>query len=559
MIDPKSIEKLKNQIDIVSIIEQYIPVKKMGSSYKCVCPFHDDKNPSMSINQNKQMYHCFACKAGGDAVKFVMDYEKLTYPEAIEKIAQISNFSLEYTNDKIPTQKENKHILEKANALYRSEFYKNEAAVRYIKSRGINDAMIEKFELGWAGDSKSTIRLLQNENIEPKEALEVGIVKQNEKGIYASFIERVTFPIYSHTTRLVGFGGRTISDHPAKYVNSPQSVVFDKSKLLYGYHLAKQSIFEKKQIIITEGYLDVIMLHYAGFTNAVAVLGTALTTSHLPLLKRGEISVVLCFDGDGAGINAAIKSSRLLSQNEIDGSVVIIKGGADPADMVFAGRSEELKEMFDSGTELGEFYIEQIVKKYDISRPVQKQKCLEEIMEFTNSLKSVIANSYENLVANLLKIEVGTFSLSNQRHSSTQSQNFTNANRQTEQNLQKKTKTDILEFSILKSMLANKGYETIVLNELEEKFFLHHKNYFQAALAPKIEANAVLVREIYVDDSAKVASSEESLREAILKLKLKYYEKFREDTKNSHKPHKLEMMQKISEIIKGIHEKLQKG
>ena len=559
MIDPKSIEKLKNQIDIVSIIEQYIPVKKMGSSYKCVCPFHDDKNPSMSINQNKQMYHCFACKAGGDAVKFVMDYEKLTYPEAIEKIAQISNFSLEYTNDKIPTQKENKHILEKANALYRSEFYKNEAAVRYIKSRGINDAMIEKFELGWAGDSKSTIRLLQNENIEPKEALEVGIVKQNEKGIYASFIERITFPIYSHTTRLVGFGGRTISDHPAKYVNSPQSVVFDKSKLLYGYHLAKQSIFEKKQIIITEGYLDVIMLHYAGFTNAVAVLGTALTTSHLPLLKRGEISVVLCFDGDGAGINAAIKSSRLLSQNEIDGSVVIIKGGADPADMVFAGRSEELKEMFDSGTELGEFYIEQIVKKYDISRPVQKQKCLEEIMEFTNSLKSVIANSYENLVANLLKIEVGTFSLSNQRHSSTQSQNFTNANRQTEQNLQKKTKTDILEFSILKSMLANKGYETIVLNELEEKFFLHHKNYFQAALAPKIEANAVLVREIYVDDSAKVASSEESLREAILKLKLKYYEKFREDTKNSHKPHKLEMMQKISEIIKGIHEKLQKG
>ena len=559
MIDPKSIEKLKNQIDIVDIIEHFLPVKKMGANYKCVCPFHDDRNPSMSISQSKQIFHCFACKAGGDAIKFVMDYEKLTYPEAIERIASLVNFSLEYTNDKAPTQKENKHILEKANAFYRSEFFKHEAAVRYIYSRGINDAMIEKFELGWAGDSASTIRLLQNENIEPKEALEVGIVKQNEKGIYASFIERITFPIYSHTTRLVGFGGRTISDHPAKYVNSPQSVVFDKSKLLYGYHLAKQSIFEKKQIIITEGYLDVIMLHYAGFTNAVAVLGTALTTSHLPLLKRGEISVVLCFDGDGAGINAAIKSSRLLSQNEIDGSVVIIKGGADPADMVFAGRNEELKEMFDSGTELGEFYIEQIVKKYDISRPVQKQKCLEEIMEFTNSLKPVISNSYENLVANLLKIEVGTFSLSNQRHSSTQSQNFANANRQTEQNLQKKTKTDILEFSILKSMLANKGYETIVLNELEEKFFLHHKNYFQAALAPKIEANAVLVREIYVDDSAKVASSEESLREAILKLKLKYYEKFREDTKNSHKPHKLEMMQKISEIIKGIHEKLQKG
>lgn len=558
MIDPKSIEKLKNQIDIVDIIEHYLPVKKMGANYKCVCPFHDDRNPSMSISQSKQIFHCFACKAGGDAIKFVMDYEKLTYPEAIKRIASLVNFSLEYTSDKAPTQKENKHILEKANAFYRSEFFKHETAVRYIYSRGINDAMIEKFELGWAGDSASTIRLLQNENIEPKEALEVGIVKQNENGIYASFIERITFPIYAHTAKLVGFGGRTISDHPAKYVNSPQSMVFDKSKLLYGYHLARQSIFEKKQIIITEGYLDVIMLHFAGFTNAVAVLGTALTTNHLPLLKRGEISVVLCFDGDSAGINAAIKSSRLLVQNEIDGSVVIIKDGADPADMVFAGRSDELKEMFGSGTELGEFYIEQIAKKYDISRPVQKQKCLEEIVEFTNSLKPIIAKSYESLVAKLLKIEAGTFSLSNQRYSGIQNQKFTNANIQNEQNPQKKEKTDLLELSILKSMLADKNYETIVLSELNEKFFLQHKNYFQAILLPKIESNATLIREIYVEESAKVASSEESLREAIIKLKLKYYEHFRAETKESQKPNKIEIMQKISEIIKGLHNKLQK-
>ncbi|QPH87244.1 DNA primase [Campylobacter concisus] len=558
MIDPKSIEKLKNQIDIVDIIEHFVPVKKMGANYKCVCPFHDDRNPSMSISQSKQIFHCFACKAGGDAIKFVMDYEKLTYPEAIERIASLVNFSLEYTSDKLPAQKENKHILEKVNAFYRSEFFKHEAAVRYIYSRGINDAMIEKFELGWAGDSASTIRLLQNENIEPKEALEVGIVKQNEKGIYASFIERITFPIYAHTAKLVGFGGRTISDHPAKYVNSPQSIVFDKSKLLYGYHLARQSIFEKKQIIITEGYLDVIMLYFAGFTNAVAVLGTALTTNHLPLLKRGEISVVLCFDGDSAGINAAIKSSRLLVQNEIDGSVVIIKDGADPADMVFAGRSDELKEMFGSGTELGEFYIEQIVKKYDITRPVQKQKCLEEIVEFTNSLKPIIAKSYELLVSNLLKIELNTFSLHGQRYINRQDQNFTNAttNKQT---AQKKDKTDILEFSVLKSMLANKNYEAIVLNELEEKFFLHHKDYFQAILLPKIESNAALIREIYVEESAKVASSEESLREAIIKLKLKYYEHFRAETKESQKPNKIEIMQKISEIIKGLHNKLQKN
>ena len=268
---------------------------------------------------------------------------------------------------------------------------------------------------------------------------------------------------------------------------------------------------------------------------------------------------MLCFDGDSAGINAAIKSSRLLVQNEIDGSVVIIKDGADPADMVFAGRSDELKEMFGSGTELGEFYIEQVVKKYDILRPVQKQKCLEDIVEFTNSLKPIIAKSYESLVAKLLKIEAGTFSLSGQRYSGIQNQKFANANKQNEQGSQKKEKTDLLELSILKSMLADKNYETIVLSELNEKFFLQHKNYFKAILLPKIESNAALIREIYVEESAKVASSEESLREAIIKLKLKYYEHFRAETKESQKPNKIEIMQKISEIIKGLHNKLQKS
>lgn len=547
MIEPKSIQKLKDQIDIVDIISHYIPVRKMGANFKCVCPFHDDRNPSMSISQSKQIFHCFACKAGGDAIKFVMDYEKLNYVEAIEKIAQISNFSLEYTSERNFAPKENKHILENVNAFYRSAFYKNEEAVRYIYSRGINDAMIERFELGWAGDSAQTIRLLENEKIEPSEALEVGIVKQNERGIYASFISRITFPIYNHTGRLVGFGGRTISNNPAKYVNSPQSAVFDKSKLLYGYHLAKQKIFEKKQIIITEGYLDVIMLHFAGFTNAVAVLGTALTEKHLPLLKRDDISVVLCFDGDAAGINAAIKSSHLLSLNEIDGSVVIIAGGADPADMVFAGRIKELEELFASGVELGEFYIRQIAKNYDLTRPVQKQKCLEEIEAYTKNLKNIVASSYAALVASLLGIDMNSFSLGGVRTQNTQpnSQNFINRPIA-------RAQKDILEISILKSMLFNENFAAIVLDTIDEKYFLHHKEGFRAILSNSSESDEILLREIELDESAMVIGDEKKLLSAIANLKIKFYENLQLHIRSSNDSDKIEKLQKIAAIINNL-------
>ncbi|EAU00898.1 MULTISPECIES: DNA primase [Campylobacter] len=547
MIEPKSIQKLKDQIDIVDIISHYIPVRKMGANFKCVCPFHDDRNPSMSISQSKQIFHCFACKAGGDAIKFVMDYEKLNYVEAIEKIAQISNFSLEYTSERNFAPKENKHILENVNAFYRSAFYKNDEAVRYIYSRGINDAMIERFELGWAGDSAQTIRLLENEKIEPSEALEVGIVKQNERGIYASFISRITFPIYNHTGRLVGFGGRTISNNPAKYVNSPQSAVFDKSKLLYGYHLAKQKIFEKKQIIITEGYLDVIMLHFAGFTNAVAVLGTALTEKHLPLLKRDDISVVLCFDGDVAGINAAIKSSHLLSLNEIDGSVVIIAGGADPADMVFAGRIKELEELFASGVELGEFYIRQIAKNYDLTRPVQKQKCLEEIETYTKNLKNIVASSYAPLVASLLGIDMNSFSLGGARAQNPQpnSQNFINRPIA-------RTQKDILEISILKSMLFNENFAAIVLDTIDEKYFLHHKEGFRAILSNSSESDEILLREIELDESAMVIGDEKKLLSAIANLKIKFYENLQLHIRSSSDSDKIEKLQKIAAIINNL-------
>ena len=552
MIDPKSIERLKAQTDIVDIVGHYLPLKKSGANFVCVCPFHDDKNPSMSVSPSRGIFHCFSCKAGGDAIKFVMDYEKLSYPEAVEKIAGLQNFTLNYVRGGEPA-KENKHILENANAFYRSLLYKTPAAIEYLYSRGITDELIDKFELGFAPESAQTIRLLQNEQIEPKEALEVGIVKQNENGIYASFINRITFPIYTHAGRLVGFGGRTISGNPAKYVNSPQSAVFDKSTLFYGYHLAKREIFTKNQIIITEGYMDVIMLHKAGFNNAVAVLGTALTTKHLPLLKRGEISVILCFDGDEAGINAATKSALLLAQNEIDGSVVIIEGGADPADMVVAGKIEYLRQIFESGMEIGEFYIRHLASGFDLSRPVQKQKALEAIQAFTASLKPVVANSYIPLVAKILKISEGSFWLT--RGANTQAVKE-RMQAYEMQNLGKnqRGRKDILEIRFLKTMIENPNFKKIVLENLKTEYVVRHRDIYEA-VAQGASADDPAVRELMFENYDAFKNEDEILKNIVI-LKVRFYENLHKEYSAKQIP--LEEKKQILSKIKKIIEELKK-
>lgn len=411
MIKNESIENLLATVDIVDVVEKYVPLKRSGANFVGVCPFHDDSHPSMSVSSKLGIFHCFSCKAGGNAIKFIQDYEKISFPEAVEKLAGMYNFALQYTGAKVQERSEEKKVLGILNAYYQSCLYQNPAAVKYLHERGLSDATIRKFGLGYAGASAQTIRVLQNEEIPPQDALNAGAVKQNERGLYASFIERITFPIYNHASKLVGFGGRTISDNPAKYVNSPQCALFDKSKIFYAFDLAKKSAIAKKTLIITEGYMDVIMLHQAGIDNAVAVLGTALTPAHLPLIKRAELNVVLSFDGDAAGINAAMKSARLLCLNKIDSSVAIIGGGADPADMIVAGKVRELEQIYASGMESGEFLIRQIAKKYDLARPVQKEAALNEIKEFTAALGPVLAESYQSLVAQILNVSPGSFNL----------------------------------------------------------------------------------------------------------------------------------------------------
>ncbi|ELN9575975.1 DNA primase [Campylobacter jejuni] len=407
MITKESIENLSQRLNIVDIIENYIEVKKQGSSFVCICPFHADKNPSMHINPIKGFYHCFACKAGGDAFKFVMDYEKLSFADAVEKIASLSNFTLSYTKEKQENKKELKSILPSLNAYFKDNLKHHKEVLTYLYQRALNDKDIAKFELGFAGASEDSIRLLQNQKIPLEDAMSVGALKKDENNeFYASFIWRITFPIYDHKDLLVGFGGRTLNPNvPAKYVNSPQNILFDKSRIFYAFNIAKENIAKKKEIIVCEGYMDAIAFHKAGFNNAVAVLGTALTEHHLPLIRRYDAKVILCFDNDEAGLKAATRSAFLLSTNKIDGKVAILQGGKDPAELVAKNESTKLHNILDEGIELGEFYIRRLISTHSIISALDKQKALETIQKFTFNLEPLVANSYTSLVSNLLKVD----------------------------------------------------------------------------------------------------------------------------------------------------------
>lgn len=466
MITKDSIENLKNHLDVVDVISQFLEIKKSGANFKACCPFHGEKTPSFVISPTKQIYHCFGCGVGGDSIKFVMEYEKLAYPEAIEKLSSMYNIPLSYENSNQP--KQDTKVLQEINKYYQKLFISHDTAKEYIKSRGISEFSIEKFEIGYAPNSLQTINYIKDNYLNLADAKELGVIDSGENGLYARFIERITFPIYALNGSIVGFGGRTITGHNAKYVNSPQTKLFNKSRLLYGYHLAKEAIYKKKEIIITEGYLDVIMLHQAGFEQAVATLGTALTQEHLPLLRRGEPKVIVAYDGDNAGLNAAYKASVMLSNGNFEGGVVIFSDGMDPADMVKEKKIKELSQIFEHPKPFIPFVIDYIISKYDLKDPQNKQKALEESNEFLKTLNPIFQDEYKRYLASRLNV--------NEKFIKVHNQKVENNN-----NIQL-TKIDIAELCIIKSIADNPKRLEMVLDMIDSSMFEYHRNEFELLL-----------------------------------------------------------------------------
>ena len=505
MISKDSIENLKNHLDVVDVISQFIEIKKSGANFKACCPFHGEKTPSFVISPSKQIYHCFGCGVGGDAIKFVMEYEKLAYPEALEKLASMYNISLTYENN--TQQKLDTKVLQEINQYYQKLFISNATAKEYIKSRGISEFSIEKFEIGYAPNSLQTINYIKDNFLNLGDAKELGVIDSGENGLYARFIERITFPIYALNGSIVGFGGRTITGHNAKYVNSPQTKLFNKSRLLYGYHLAKEHIYKRKEIIITEGYLDVIMLHQAGFEHSVATLGTALTQEHLPLLRRGEPKVIVAYDGDNAGLNAAYKAALMLSGGNFEGGVVIFAQGVDPADMVKEKKIQELSAIFEHPKPFIPFVIDYLIAKYDLYDPQSKQKALEETNEFLKTLNPIFQDEYKRYLASRLNV--------NEKFIKVQHQKVHNRN-----DVQL-MKIDIAELCIIKSIADKPHRLEMVLDLIDASMFEYHRNEFEMLLHDK--NNPKLIG-ILLNEQLETYD-DERLSNELRVLLIKFYEK----------------------------------
>lgn len=526
MIRKESIENLKTNLDVVDVISQFIDLKKSGANFKACCPFHGEETPSFVVSPVKQIYHCFGCQVGGDSIKFVMEYEKLSYPETIEKLASMYNFQLEYENSN--EKKQDTKILEDIKVFFQNNFNVNDNMKEYIRSRGISDFSTEKFEIGFASSSNDTVNFLKSNYYNINDAIDLGVIDKGENGLYSRFIERITFPIYTINAKLVGFGGRTVSNHNAKYVNSPQTKLFNKSKLLYGYHLAKERIYKTKQIIVCEGYLDVIMLHQARFNTAVATLGTALTQDHLPLLRRGEPKIILAYDGDKAGLNAAFKASIMLSQNNFDGGVVIFQDGKDPADMVKDGKVEELHEMFSNPISFSPYCIDYIVSKYDISQPVQKQKALDETNEYLKSLSLLNQDEYKRYIAQKLNIRESLVKVSDQR---------------TRANNVELIRIDIGELCIIKSILEKPSRLDMVLDIIDSSMFEYHKDEFELLLS---DINSSKLNSIVLNDRLENYDNDRLNKELLVLLHKFYSNRL---IALSHDA-KLDFKEKVSQIKK---------
>lgn len=507
MISQDSIEGLKARVDILDVISNYIEVKKAGANFKAVCPFHDEKSPSFVISPQKQIYHCFGCGAGGDAIKFVMEYEKLNYPEAIERLADQNNYTLHYTDNKNP-QKQRSQLMEKLSQWYQSLLTTMPTAQAYLKERGISMASIEKFGIGYAPESFKTIQFIKSNQFSMKEAVDLGVAGSEGGREYARFMERIIFPIHSANGASVGFGGRTITGHQAKYINSPQTELFNKSRLLYAYDLAKQAIYKQRQIIITEGYLDVVMLHQAGFNQAVATLGTALTQEHLPLLRKGDPRIIMAYDGDNAGRAAALKASKLLSAGGFDGGVVIFEGGLDPADMVQTGQIDTLKAMFHSPKPFIEFVLEEILRNFDLRNPKAKEQALHESIGYLKTLSPLLQEEYKSFLAARLAISPSLIRLTQQQENQNRAPQMTSA-------------YDVWELSLIKSMMENPALGNQILDYISADMLQFHPYEFDLVLKQKFDDPHLMA--ISLNEAIKSYTDENSLNKELITFLTQHY------------------------------------
>lgn len=384
------INEVRQQADIVQIISEYVRLEQAGKNYKGLCPFHKEKTPSFVVNPAMQIFKCYGCGVGGNVFTFLMQYEKYTFPEAVQMIAQRVGISLASNGQQqtSPEFSRKKHLfqlhLEAARYFSHQLLHNDQAeAVRaYLQQRGINAKMIETFSLGYALPDWDDLRKTFLAKYPVELLLQSGLLvkKKSGRGEYDRFRHRLMIPIHDHQGRVVAFGGRAMEQEAkAKYLNSPESPIFHKSNTLFGFHQAKDAIRRAETIVIVEGYFDMIVPYSQGVQNIVATMGTALTEKHIRLLQHAK-KVVLMFDADAAGIQAAFRTLDLVLQYGGEVRAGILPPGEDPDTLVRTSGIEAFQRIFEQAPLLLDFIRTHIIKKYDINQVEQQIACAKEIL-----------------------------------------------------------------------------------------------------------------------------------------------------------------------------------
>ena len=392
------IEEVRNQNDIVDVISEYVKLQKKGANYFGLCPFHNEKSPSFSVYPGKQMYYCFGCGEGGNVISFVMKYENYSFIEAVQMLASRAGIEL----PQVTRSKEEKENADKRSQILTintlaAKFYyymlkseKGAFAYHYLRGRELSDNTITGFGLGYSDKySDSLYKYMKSKGYKDDILKETGLFTFEEKGVHDKFWNRVMFPIMDVNNKVIAFGGRVMGDGKPKYLNSPETKVFDKSRNLYGLNIARTS--RKDYLLICEGYMDVISLHQAGFNNAVAALGTSFTSGHASLIKRYAKEVVLTFDSDGAGIKAALRAIPILREAGLSIKVLSMKPYKDPDEFIKALGPEAYEERIEKATNYFIFQVGTLMNEYNLDDPSEKtefhNKVADMLLEFEDEIE----------------------------------------------------------------------------------------------------------------------------------------------------------------------------
>jgi DNA primase len=395
-IPPEKISEIQSSLNIVDIVSDYITLKQTGKNFLGLCPFHHEKTPSFTVNEQKQIYKCFGCGEGGTVFNFLMKQDALTFPEAVNLLAEKANIKIDTFG-----QKENQQgvsnlykVNEKATGFFADMLLKTQYGKKsrdYVSGRSINDESIKRFRLGYAPNSWNSIVNKSKEwDTDTRMLEQAGLVLRKQEKCYDRFRNRLMFPIFDFQNRAVGFGARALDDSLPKYLNSPETPIFSKSKTLYGINLARESMIKNRKVLLMEGYTDVIIAHQNGIDWSIAVLGTALTREHIRLLKRYCDKAILVFDSDTAGQKSSERNLDIFIEEDFDVEIVLLPKGYDPYDFIIKKGKQRFLEQVDKAYDFFGFKIKLSEAKWDMSSVSGRSSAIDDILSTTMKIPDFI-------------------------------------------------------------------------------------------------------------------------------------------------------------------------